>query len=72
MVSAAGEYRGAGTAPQGKEVRRTLDAPQLFDLSADPAEENNLYAAMPDKAKELQSLLDRYREQGFSRPDWKK
>ena len=25
-----------------------------------------------DKAKELQSLLDRYREQGFSRPDWKR
>lgn len=72
LIAASGEYRGTDAAPQGKDIRRALNEPGLFNLSADPAEQNNLYAAQPDKAKELNALLTRYRDQGFSRPGFRK
>lgn len=47
-----------------------LPGPELFNLSDDLAEKNNLAQAQPDKVKELTALLTRYRSQGHSRPDW--
>ena len=42
-------------------------APQLYDLSADPGERNNLAGTRSDKVAELQALLDRVRQAGRSR-----
>jgi hypothetical protein len=71
LAEADGIYRG-NVAPQGKEVKRTLAEPELYDLSVDPKEEHNLAATNPEKFRELSDLLAKYRTQGFSRPGWKK
>jgi arylsulfatase A-like enzyme/Flp pilus assembly protein TadD len=36
-----------------------LPIPELYDLSADPAETKNIYAAQPERARVLESALDR-------------
>jgi len=36
-----------------------LPVPELYDLSADPAESHNLYAAQRDRARDLESRVDR-------------
>lgn len=41
---------------------------QLYHLGDDPGETNNLYAEHPEVVERLSALLDRYREQGYSRP----
>jgi arylsulfatase A len=41
---------------------------QLYDLAKDPAESDNVYLKNPDVVARLTSLLDRYRQQGYSRP----
>ncbi len=41
---------------------------QLYHLGDDPGETNNLYAMHPEVVERLSALLDRYREQGYSRP----
>jgi arylsulfatase A len=41
---------------------------QLYDLAADPAESNSVYLEHPDVVARLTALLDRYRQQGYSRP----
>jgi arylsulfatase A-like enzyme len=41
---------------------------QLYNLEEDPQEQNNLWNSRPDMVKRLSNLLNRYREQGFSRP----
>jgi arylsulfatase A len=41
---------------------------QLYDLSKDPTESDNVYLKHPDVVARLTALLDRYREQGYSRP----
>lgn len=41
---------------------------QLYHLGDDPGETNNLYADHPEVVERLSALLDRYREQGYSRP----
>ncbi len=43
-------------------------APQLYDLSTDLGETKNLAAEHPGKVQELQTLLDRIRAAGRSRP----
>ncbi|MDN5202153.1 arylsulfatase [Fulvivirgaceae bacterium BMA10] len=40
---------------------------QLYDLSKDPEEQNNLYALYPDKVKELTTLLNEYKTRGTSK-----
>jgi arylsulfatase A len=40
---------------------------QLYDLSKDPTESDNVYLKYPDVVARLTTLLDRYRQQGFSR-----
>ena len=34
----------------------------LYDLRADPAQTKNLYHAQPDRVRELQALLEQYRQ----------
>ena len=41
---------------------------QLYDLQADPAESNNLWAQNPQIVERLTNLLDKYKQQGYSRP----
>lgn len=40
----------------------------LYDLAKDPQETTNLYSAHPEVVKELTTLLEQYRKQGYSRP----
>ena len=42
---------------QGKKDQKNLPAGQLYDLSKDPAEKNNLWDKMPEKVKQLQVML---------------
>lgn len=39
---------------------------QLYNLSNDPSEQNNLYTDNPEKIKELTALLDHYKTVGYS------
>jgi arylsulfatase A-like enzyme len=41
---------------------------QLYDLSKDPEETDNVYLQHPDVVAQLTAQLDRYRQQGHSRP----
>ncbi len=41
---------------------------QLYHIEDDPGETNNLYAEHPEVVERLSALLNRYREQGYSRP----
>jgi arylsulfatase A-like enzyme len=58
--------------PQAKAAKAKARAgefkPQLYNLAEDIGEKNNLVARNPEKAGELQKLLERYRTQGYSRP----
>jgi hypothetical protein len=41
---------------------------QLYNLAADPKEENNLWLARPDVVARLTALLEKYKTEGHSRP----
>jgi len=41
---------------------------QLYNLREDPSEKKNLWGDNPDKVKELKTLLEKYQQQGHSRP----
>ncbi|MBV9081287.1 MAG: sulfatase-like hydrolase/transferase, partial [Acidobacteriaceae bacterium] len=41
---------------------------QLYDLGHDPEEKNNLYQKRPDMVDSLATLLDKYKQQGYTRP----
>ncbi len=55
---------------QPKNVEPKPDGPrgQLYDLGTDPAESQNLWLRQPQRVSELETLLNRCRDQGFSRP----
>jgi arylsulfatase A-like enzyme len=53
--------------PNTEEIKN-LAVFQLYDLKADPSEENNLYDTHPEKVKELKSLMASYIENGRSTP----
>lgn len=55
-------YPKAGKTPKG------MPSIQLFDLSNDIAETNNLYDKFPDKVEELTKLLQSYVDKGRSTP----
>ena len=64
------EGRGSGgfTEPRRIEPGPEDAAGQLFNLQDDPSEQNNVYTQYPEVVVQLQTLLDQYREQGFSAP----
>ena len=41
---------------------------QLYDLTKDPTESNNLYKQRPDIVARLEALLEKYKREGRSRP----
>jgi hypothetical protein len=41
---------------------------ELYDMTTDPGETNKLYAAGPEVVHRLRSLLERYQNEGRSRP----
>jgi arylsulfatase A-like enzyme len=59
---------GGFTAPQKIEPKPGEPAGQLYDLDNDPGEQNNLWSQRPEIVTHLAALLERYRQQGHSRP----
>ena len=53
---------GFDRAPQGGARKKAAAGPQLYDLGADLAEEQNLAASQPAKVGEMQALLEKIRE----------
>ncbi len=61
--------RGSGgfSDPKQIEVNAGEPAGQLYNLSEDPSESNDVYSRNPEIVKRLSGLLEQYRQQGFSR-----
>ncbi len=59
---------GGFSPPQNAEPAPGGPAGQLYDLAADPAENYNLYQRRPEVVERLTALLERYKQQGYSRP----
>ncbi len=57
--------------PQARQwyftIQKDQTKPQLYNLTADKSETSNLLAQNAEVAKRLEDLLNRYRDQGFSR-----
>ena len=53
--------------PAAKKAHADQFKPQLYDLKADIAETQDIAAQQPNVAKELEALLNRYRDGGYSR-----
>lgn len=62
-------HLGSGGFSQPRTIAPSIhDAPgTLYDMEADPMEENNLYKEFPEVVKELNGLLEQYKTQGYSR-----
>jgi arylsulfatase A-like enzyme len=60
-------HQGSG---QNSKSLQDPDKPpmQLYDMSKDFSELNNLYNEHPEKVKELLGLLEKYKSQGQSQP----
>jgi len=56
------------TKPGALKSRAAEFKPQLYNLADDPGEKNDLAGKEPEVAKRLSDLLNRYRDQGYSRP----
>jgi len=56
------------TKPGALKARAAEFKPQLYNLAEDPAEKNDLLDKHPDVAKRLETLLNKFREQSYSRP----
>ncbi|MBM4094143.1 MAG: hypothetical protein FJ276_32765, partial [Planctomycetes bacterium] len=50
-----------------RKLRRDQHRPQLYNLELDPAETKDVSAQHPEVVAELKSLLERYRDGGYSR-----
>ena len=59
---------GGFTQPQRIDPGPDDPAGQLYDLSSDPSEEENLYASHPEVVTRLTTMLERYQREGRSRP----
>jgi arylsulfatase A-like enzyme len=59
---------GGFTKPAREQPRPGGPAGQLYDLKTDPAESKNLYLQQPEIVARLSALLDKYQQQGYSRP----
>ncbi|MBM3334541.1 hypothetical protein FJY63_07755, partial [Candidatus Sumerlaeota bacterium] len=55
------------TRPGALKARAAEFHPQLYNLAEDPGEKNDVIGKHPDVARRLAALLDKYRQQGFSR-----
>ena len=61
--------QGPGSLFYGEWVPKPDDPPgQLYDMSADISERTNLYNEHPEVVERLKALLEKYKEQGYSRP----
>ena len=51
------------------QIRETIptDSVQLYNLAIDPTETTNVYSQNPEVVNQLKLLLDKYKEQGYSR-----
>jgi len=60
---------GSGGFTEPATIKPTPGGPlgQLYNLKADPLEQNNLYQQNPAKVKELSALLTRLKTQGYSK-----
>ena len=56
LITAKGP--GGFTHWEDQENQKNLPEGQLYDLSKDPVEQNNLWGIMPEKVKELQLMLE--------------
>ena len=63
--------RGSGGFTKPSRVKPKQGEPQgqLYDLDKDPAEKNNLWAQHPPIVQRLTDLLEKYKRQGYSRPN---
>jgi arylsulfatase A len=61
---------GSGGKSEPKQYEPGPNEPQgqLYDMEQDPAETNNLWESRPDIVTSLLALLEKYREEGRSRP----
>ena len=59
-----------GWSKPGNSMAEEMGLPeiQLYDLSADPKEENNIYEQYPGIVEQLTGLLQKYRDDGRSAP----
>ena len=61
--------QGPGSSFYGKWAPKPEDPPgQLYDMSADIGEQTNLYDQHPEVVARLKALLEKYKQQGHSRP----
>jgi arylsulfatase A-like enzyme len=59
---------GGFTKPQKIEPKPGEPAGQLYNLEDDLAENNNLWSKHPEIVEQLTNLLEKYKEQGYTRP----
>jgi len=62
--------RGSGGFTKPSRIKPAPGEPQgqLYNLKDDPAEKHNLWAERPDIVRSLTELLQKYQQQGYSRP----
>ena len=68
LIMCAGSGGWSFPKPNNKKVIDTLPKTQLYDLSKDPGEQNNLQGQLPEKVAELQELLTTQILNGRSTP----
>jgi hypothetical protein len=59
---------GGFTNPQKIEPKAGEPRGQLYNLASDLGQERNVYAQHPEIVRRLRGVLERYQEQGHSRP----
>jgi len=59
---------GGFSAPQTEKPRPGGPTGQLYNLARDPSQRNNVFLENPDVVARLRALLQRYQQQGHSRP----
>ena len=59
---------GGFTAPAQVKPKPGGPQGQLYNLQDDPGEQKNLWAEQPEIVARLTTLLERYQQQGYSRP----